>query len=149
MTLWLKSDFFAEKEVVPERFSCEGKDISPPLEWGDVPEGTKSFALLMEDPDAPAGTWVHWVLYDIPGSTRGLAEGEVKGTEGINSWKRSGYGGPCPPPGHGVHRYYFTLYALSEAATGLPKGADAKQVRSAIKDKVIAKAELMGTYERK
>ncbi len=152
MAFELTSSAFAHGESIPMRYSCDGEDISPPLTWGDPPAGTQSFALIMDDPDAPMGTWVHWVVYNLPAATRGLPEnvptdaqlpdGSLQGT---NSWGRIGYGGPCPPSG--THRYFFKLYAL-DTTINLPAGAEKKALLQAMQGHVLAEAELMGTFQR-
>jgi Raf kinase inhibitor-like YbhB/YbcL family protein len=154
MALKLTSPSFRHDGPIPEQHTCDGADTPPPLEWSGAPQGTKSFALIVDDPDAPdpkapQRTYVHWVLYDIPASVNtlvdtgaGLPEGAREGT---NDFKRRGYGGPCPPVGR--HRYFFKLYAL-EAKLG-DKGAMTKaQLEKAMDGHVLEKAELMGTYER-
>ncbi len=155
MTLRLTSPDFAPNGKIPSRYTCEGQDISPALSWFGLPTGTKSLALIVDDPDAPDPkapkmTWVHWVLYDLPASATGLPEGVSKaglshGTkEGMNDWKRTGYGGPCPPVGE--HRYFFKLYALD---TVLDLGTPTKkQLEDAMKGHILAKAELVGKYEK-
>jgi Raf kinase inhibitor-like YbhB/YbcL family protein len=152
MALELASTAFGSGEPIPVKYSCDGLNISPPLSWGAPPEGAQSFALVAEDPDAPAGTWVHWVLYDLPVASRGLAEAlppdavlSDGGLHGENSSRRLGYGGPCPPSG--THRYFFKLYAL-DSALNLEPGATASQVRQAMEGHVLAEGELMGTYSR-
>jgi hypothetical protein len=149
----LESPAFQAGAPIPRAYTCHGADKSPPLQWFEVPPGTKAFALLCDDPDAPAGTWVHWVIYGIPGTATGLAEGVPRfdalpdGTKnGKNSWGRSGYGGPCPPPGK-PHRYFFHLHALN-ADPGIGSGADSGQLERAIQGKVLARAQLMGTFGR-
>ncbi|NOY98742.1 MAG: YbhB/YbcL family Raf kinase inhibitor-like protein [Chloroflexi bacterium] len=152
MPFELTSSAFAPGESIPEVYSCDGDDISPPLAWGDPPEGTQSFALITDDPDAPGGTWVHWVLYNIPAGARSLpenipldpqlADGSLQGK---NSWHRLGYGGPCPPSG--THRYFFKLYAL-DASPGLTAGAAKEELLQAMDGHILAQAELMGTYSR-
>jgi Raf kinase inhibitor-like YbhB/YbcL family protein len=157
MTLTLTSPAFKPGGEIPVKHTCEGADTSPPLEWSGVPARAKSLALIVDDPDAPDPkapkmTYVHWVLYNIPRATTRLAEGAAKGglapgtREGKNDWKRTGYGGPCPPIGR--HRYFFKLYALD---TELPDlGAPTKQqLEKAFEGHVIEKAELIGTYEKK
>ena len=116
-TMKIESSQFSEGSMIPAKYTCDGQDISPPLTWKDAPAGTKSFALICDDPDAPMGTWIHWVIYNIPGNSAQLAENIPPHKElgngplqGINSWSRIGYGGPCPPSG--IHRYFFKLYAL-------------------------------------
>lgn len=145
----LTSPAFENGGVIPKQYSGEGGDVSPPLEWERVPEGVQAFALVVEDPDAPQDEpFVHWVLYDIPGDRPGLAENSTAGgTEGQNSFGNTGYGGPMPPPGHGLHHYHFRLYALS-AATELGPGASKEDLLSAIEGKVEESAELVGTYQR-
>lgn len=139
--------------MMPRTFTCDGADVSPALTWTDPPAGTESFALIMDDPDAPGGTWVHWVLYDLPASARGLPESvppdsEVSGggRHGESSFGKRGYGGPCPPHGP-AHRYYFKLYAL-HAKTGLQPGATKADLEKAMKGLILAKAELVGHYHR-
>ncbi|MCF6277847.1 MAG: YbhB/YbcL family Raf kinase inhibitor-like protein [Anaerolineales bacterium] len=143
----LTSSAFAPEADIPVRFSCDGDDISPQLAWTTPPVGTQSLALIMDDPDAPAGTWVHWVLYNIPAETTKLAENlpEVVAVQGKNSWKRLGYAGPCPPSG--THRYYFKLYAL-DTMLNLQTGASKEDVLSAMDGHVLAQAELTGTFGR-
>jgi Raf kinase inhibitor-like YbhB/YbcL family protein len=149
----LKSPAFSEGQDIAKKHTCDGGDVSVPLEWTDPPPATKGFALIAEDPDAPAGTWVHWVLYDLPAKTRSLAEGLSTqeafpdgSAQGRNSFGRIGYGGPCPPPGR-PHRYYFKLYALDKK-TGLPPKATKAQLLDAIKNNTLEHAELMGRYGR-
>jgi Raf kinase inhibitor-like YbhB/YbcL family protein len=156
MTLVITSPAFPHEGAVPAAFTCEGDDRSPALEWSGVPTGTKSLALIVDDPDAPDPrapkmTYVHWVLYDIPRGATGLPEGVAQhalptGTrEGRNDWKRTGYGGPCPPIGR--HRYFFKLYALDTTLPAL--GAATKpELEAAMQGHVLAQATLMGTYEK-
>lgn len=152
-SLSLTSPAFAQGQPIPARFTCDGEDISPALNWGEPPAGTRSFALIMDDPDAPAGTWTHWVLFNIPADMRSLDEA-VPALEtltsgarhGKNSWGRLGYGGPCPPAG--THRYFFRLYAL-DIFLDLPAGAAKKDVQSAMQGHILAQGELMGTYARR
>ena len=153
MAFELTSTAFGQGEPIPRRYTCDGEDISPPLQWSDPPQGTQSFALIADDPDAPMGTWVHWVLYNIPAQARGLPEAVSSDAElpdgsrhGQNSWRRLGYGGPCPPSG--THRYFFKLYAL-DAQLDLAAGANKKQLLRAMEGHVLAQAELMGTYTRR
>jgi Raf kinase inhibitor-like YbhB/YbcL family protein len=157
MGLALSSPAFAPGGEIPALFTCEGRDISPALGWTGVPEAAQSLVLIVDDPDAPDPeapkmTWVHWILYNLPPSARGLPEAVAAkdlpaGTkEGTNDWKRTGYGGPCPPVGR--HRYFHKLYALDTALPDL--GAATKpQVEAAMKGHVLAQAELMGTYQKK
>jgi len=153
LALTLRSAAFRSAGEIPQRHTCDGLDASPPLQWDDVPEGTKSFALVCEDPDAPGGMWVHWVAYNIPASVRQLSEGVAKvealpdGThQGMNDFRRLGYGGPCPPRGT-RHRYFFRLYALDESLALSPK-ADRGRLLEAMRGHVLGEAELMGTYAR-
>jgi len=152
MTMQLTSEAFSHGEPIPRLYSCDGDDTSPPLRWTDPPEGTQSFALIMDDPDAPMGTWVHWVIFNLPANTRMLAAGfpldpqiSNGARNGRNSWGRMGYGGPCPPDG--THRYFFRLYALDQILTLAP-GANKAQVLQIIQGHILAEAELMGTYQR-
>ena len=156
MTLVLTSTAFANHGEIPSLFTCQGKDIAPPLAWSGAPAGTESFALIVDDPDAPDPkapkmTWVHWVLYNIPPSFSGLPQAATArdlpaGTkEGLNDWKRTGYGGPCPPIGR--HRYFHKLYALDIVLAELGTPAKAK-LEAAMEGHVLAKAELVGTYQK-
>lgn len=149
----IKSSVFQNEGMIPSKYTCDGEDVSPPLSWSGIPEGTKSLALISDDPDAPMGTWVHWVMYNIPPGVTLLKEGiptDKKlsdGTlQGITDFKRVGYGGPCPPSG--THRYYFKLYALNKKIN-LDAGASKKQLLDAIKDSIIAECQVMGKYQRK
>ena len=157
MELVLTSPAFAPGAEIPTPFTCEGRDISPLLEWTGVPDGTKSLVLIVDDPDAPDPaapkmTWVHWVLYDLPSEIRSLPEGVSPsdlpaGTrEGRNDWKRTGYGGPCPPIGR--HRYFHKLYALDVVLGDLGTPTKA-EVEKAMKGHLLASADLMGTYQKK
>ena len=153
MALELKTTAFAPGGAIPKKFTCDGPDVSPALTWGAPPAGTQSFALIMDDPDAPVGTWVHWVLYDLPAAARELAENVPKSEElaggarqGRNDFRKTGYGGPCPPPGP-PHRYFFKLYAL-DAKLNLKAGATKADVEKAMKGRILAQAELVGRYGR-
>ena len=159
MSFTLTSSAFLHEERIPSQYTCEGEDISPSLEWSDVPEGTKSFTLSCLDPDAPPGTWVHWVLYDLPAGASSLDENLSKSEKlengafqgacwGVDSFSRVGYYGPCPPPDHGNHRYYFRLYALDTESLSLPPSATWFQVDKALAGHVLGTAEYMGTYSR-
>jgi len=143
------SSVFEAGDAIPRRYSGEGEDVSPPLSWEDVPAGTQEFALICDDPDAPLPEpWVHWAVYGIPPQARSLPEGEVgSAVEGRNSWGRIGYGGPMPPPGHGVHHYHFRLYAL-DAPLDLKPGATKGDLLAAMAGHVLAEAEVVGTYRR-
>ena len=145
----LTSPAFPSGEHIPEKYTCEGQDVPPPLSWDDVPDGTTEFALTCEDPDAPGRTFVHWVMWGIDPTLNSLEEGTVPSGArlGPNDFGRAGYGGPCPPPGHGAHHYHFTLYALS-ASVDLKEGSSLNDLRRAIEGKVLAEASLVGTYER-
>ena len=144
---------FTAGGAIPRAFTADGADGSPALSFQDVPAGTRAFALIMDDPDAPVGLWVHWVVYDLPGGSTGLAPNQPRSAtlpggarQGRNSWSRVGWNGPDPPPGK-VHRYFFKLYALS-APLGLDPGATAPKVEAAMKGRILAEATLMGTYGR-
>jgi hypothetical protein len=154
MAFTLSSPAFSPGADIPIKHTCDGADASPALTWADPPPGAATFALIVDDPDAPVGTWVHWVLFNIPGSTRALAEATPKTAEladgsrnGTNDFKRLGYGGPCPPRGP-AHRYFFKLYALGRALD-LKSGATKAQVLKALEGQVLGQAELMGRYRRK
>ncbi len=142
---------FGDGGWIPDLHSCQGADLSPALEWSGEPAGTQSFALIVDDPDAPAGVWNHWLLYDLPATVHNLAQGFKAGSLGVsgkNDFGKPGYGGPCPPRGHGPHRYFFKLSALSVAALGLPAGATRAQLDGAMKGHVLAETRYMGRYER-
>ena len=148
----LKSSAFKNNEMIPVLYTCDGKDISPPLGWNDVSEKTKSFALICDDPDAPAGTWVHWVVYNIKSSTielpaKVLPQGKMPNgaIQGINDFGKIGYGGPCPPSG--THRYFFKLYAL-DAMLDLETGVTKKQLLQAMEGHILSEAKLVGKYTR-
>ena len=145
--LTLTSPAFGEGERIPTRYTCDGEDAPPPLTWTDVPAGVATYALVMDDPDAPGRTWVHWIRYNIPGDVRELPDGEstATGVGGENSWGDTGYGGPCPPDGE--HRYFFKLYAL-DVELDLAEGADKDTLLDAVEGHVVAQGQLMGTYER-
>ena len=155
MALVVSSSAFAPGGTVPARFSCDGADRSPPLTWSGMPHGAVTFALIVDDPDAPGGTWVHWVLFNLPASVAALPEGvpaagdlpQLGGAlQGRNDFGKLGYGGPCPPPGR-AHRYFFRLYAL-DAALPLRAGTGRREVESAMRGHVVGEATLMGTYAR-
>jgi len=149
MTLTIESDAFAHDAVIPTKYTCEGDDRSPPLRWSGAPEGTRSFVLRVLDPDAPGGTFTHWLLYDVPASAEGLGEGESgRGVPGRNDFERIGWGGPCPPPKHGDHRYHFTLSALDRDGLGLAEGASRDEVEKAMEGHVLAEARWTGRYAR-
>jgi Raf kinase inhibitor-like YbhB/YbcL family protein len=148
----LSSPSFKTGGFIPGKYTCDGKDVSPPLNWDKVPDGTKSFVLICDDPDAPMGTWVHWVFYNIPPDLRSLPEGipgdrQLKNgsMQGMTDFRRPGYGGPCPPGG--VHRYFFKLYALDDLLTLRP-GATKPDVTKAMQEHILGQCELMGKYRR-
>jgi Raf kinase inhibitor-like YbhB/YbcL family protein len=152
MAFQLFSTAFAEGAWIPELHSCQGADISPPLEWSGAPVETRSFALIVEDPDAPNGVWTHWVLFDIGPKIQALSQGFRPGwlgVDGTNDFGKPGYGGPCPPKGHGPHRYFFRLSALDVPTAGLAAGAKRTDVLQAIKGHVLAEAQYMGRFERR
>jgi Raf kinase inhibitor-like YbhB/YbcL family protein len=149
MTLTLKSAAFADGKPIPDQYSCWGEGMSPPLEWSGAPTETKSFALIVDDPDAPSGTYVHWVIYNIPPSSTGLTEAVAPeaqlqdgSLQGTNSSRRTGFTSPCPPSG--THRYYFKLHAL-DTALDLSPGASKDQLLQAMQGHVLAQGQLMGT----
>lgn len=153
MDILLKSPAFKNGDLIPSKYTCDGLDISPPLDWESIPEGTKSFAIIADDPDAPMGTWVHWVIFNIPPDEKGLPEGVPTERElsngarqGTNDFRRIGYGGPCPPGG--THRYFFKIYAL-DTLLDLKPGATKPQLLSAMKGHIIGQGELMGRYRRR
>jgi Raf kinase inhibitor-like YbhB/YbcL family protein len=147
MSLTLTSDAFANGQSIPAKYSCVGKNISPALAWNEPPAGTQSFALIVDDPDAPAGTWVHWVLFNIPVSTLSLDESMDTSamSAGRNSSGKMSYDGPCPPSG--THRYFFKLYAL-DSTLSLSPGATKEQLLTAMKGHILAQGELMGTFSK-
>lgn len=153
MPFELRSSAFKQNQEIPKKYTCDGSDISIPLNWNDPPERTKSFALIADDPDAPRGTWVHWVLYDLPATARDLPEPvttreklDSGAKQGKNDFGKIGYGGPCPPAGS-AHRYHFKLYALDQM-TGLSPRATKQQLPDAMKGHILAQADLIGTYKR-
>jgi Raf kinase inhibitor-like YbhB/YbcL family protein len=152
MAFQLFSNGFAEGGWIPDLHTCKGADISPSLEWSGEPGETRSFTLVLEDPDTPGGTWCHWLLWDIPRKVRNLAQGFKPGTLGIsgkNDFQKAGYGGPCPPKGHGPHRYFFKLYALDVPTLSLSEGSTRGDLEKALKDHVIAQTQFMGRFEQR
>lgn len=152
-SLTVSSTAFASQAAIPVQYSCDGTNISPPLQWSGAPLETQSFALILDDPDAPRGTFVHWVLYNMPATTTSLGEAVSPGgslptgsLEGVNDLGNQGYGGPCPPAGS-THRYYFRLYAL-DTMLNLAAGASRAQVDQAMSGRILAQGELMGFYSR-
>jgi len=153
MTFSISSSSFSQGGEIPRKFTCDGADVSPELSWTGAPAGTQSFALIADDPDAPVGTWTHWVLYDLPSQTAALPEGVSKvdevpsgGRQGRNDFRKIGYGGPCPPPGR-PHRYFFKLYAL-DRMLNLKPGSSKQEVEQTMQNHILGKAELMGKYQR-
>lgn len=138
---------FEQGKPIPEKFTCQGEDVSPEFTLRDVPSNSKSLVLIMDDPDAPSGTFDHWIAWNIPPDTKKLKEGVALAEQGKNHFGNLGYGGPCPPPGK-PHRYFFKLYAL-DTLLNLPSGSSKKQVEKAMEGHIIGKAELMGTYQRR
>jgi len=152
-TISMNSTAFREGETISQKYTCDGEDLSPPLAWDGVPEGAKSLALIADDPDAPVGTWVHWVLYNVPPTSTGLPEGVPVeqvvagiGTQGSNSSRKNGYSGPCPP-GEAPHRYYFKLYAL-DIELELASGASKADLEKAMQGHILAQGQFMGRYGR-
>ena len=152
MNMVVESPAFRAGDMIPAKYTCDGENISPPLKWTSAPEGTKSFALIADDPDAPMGTWVHWVVYNIPASARELPEkaSQTKklppgSLEGVTDFRENTYGGPCPPSG--VHRYFFKLYAL-DTVLNLRAGASKKQLLDSMKGHILTQAEHVGKYRR-
>ncbi|NIA16910.1 MAG: YbhB/YbcL family Raf kinase inhibitor-like protein [Planctomycetes bacterium] len=152
MTLTVTSPAFTEGSMIPSKYTCDGRNISPLLKWDNVPSGTKTFALISDDPDAPVGVWVHWVMWNIPADTKELAENLPTeknlpdgSKQGITDFQRHGYGGPCPPSG--THRYYFKVYAL-DTELDLPNTATKKDLLKAIQGHILAQGQLMGKYKK-
>jgi Raf kinase inhibitor-like YbhB/YbcL family protein len=152
MKIKLNSAAFGDGNLIPKKYTCDGADISPPIAWESVPEGTQSFALISDDPDAPVGTWVHWVMYNIPATARALPEAvpareklDDGARQGTNDFRRIGYGGPCPPSG--THRYYFKLYAL-DTKLSLEPGITKMQLEKAMDGHILGEGRLMGKYKR-
>lgn len=153
MSLVLATNAFPKGGEIPRKYTCSGDNVSPALSWSGAPRHTKSFALIVEDPDAPSGTFTHWVVYDLPPGAHELPENVAHtddlsggGRQGRNDFRRAGYGGPCPPPGK-AHRYFFRLYALNSPLK-LPAGASRRELESAMRGHVLAQAELMGKFGR-
>jgi len=154
MNIQLTSTAFADGQPIPAKYTCDGNDVSPPLQWTNTPANTRSFALIADDPDAPMGTWVHWVAYNLSPSTGTLPEGVEKSQyitgnamQGLNDFRRLGYGGPCPPPGK-PHRYFFKIYAL-DTVLNLKPGLTKKELLQATNGHVLAEGQLTGTYQRR
>jgi hypothetical protein len=147
--LELTSDAFRNGQPIPVQYSCDGANQSPALKWGEPPQGTKSFALVIDDPDAPSGTFRHWGVYDIPSSARSIGGDQRIGTEVDNDFGKPGYGGPCPPKGHGPHHYHFKLFALDVDKLDVSSNAKVADVEKAAQKHAIARGDLVGTYERR
>ena len=154
MAMHLTSAEFEAGGTIPTAYTCDGADTSPALAWTGVPGGTQSFALIVDDPDAPSGTFTHWVLFNLPAQATGLPEDVPREStldsgarQGTNSFQKIGYGGPCPPRNHGAHRYYFKLYAL-DAMLDLASGASKEDLTAAMQGHVLAEGELMARYAR-
>lgn len=154
MSIQIRSAAFDEGQSIPQKHTCDGEDVSPSLSWRNAPDKTKSFALICDDPDAPSGAWVHWVIYDLPAAITELPEAiptkeEVLNgaKQGTNDFSRIGYGGPCPPKGN-PHRYYFKVYAL-DSVLSLKAGSTKADVENAMKGHVLGEGKIMGTYKRK
>ena len=153
MEIKITSSAFAEGGMIPSKYTCDGADVSPPLQWDAVPEGTKSIALISDDPDAPMGTWVHWILFNLPAQTRELPENVPPdetlpngAKQGITDFGRVGYGGPCPPSG--THRYFFKIYAL-DTELQIDTGAGKRGLLKAMEGHILGQGQLMGKYKRK
>lgn len=145
----MNSNAFKDGGPIPVDYTCDGADRTPVLRWGAPPPETKSFALVIDDPDAPSGTFRHWGVYDIPASARAIGGNQRVGTQVNNDFGKPGYGGPCPPKGHGPHHYHFKLFALNVDRLDVPAGAKVVDVENAAQRHAIAQGELVGTYERK
>jgi Raf kinase inhibitor-like YbhB/YbcL family protein len=155
MAMEIKSPAFVDNAEVPRKYSCQGENVSPPLSWNGAPAGTKSFCLINDDPDAPAGTWLHWTIFNMPADKKELKEAEgIPGQEqlsdgskqGMTDSGQAGYGGPCPPPGK-YHRYFFKLYAL-DVMLDLPAGASKAEIEQAMEGHILAQAQMVGRYKR-
>jgi len=147
MPLQVSSPAFSNGSEIPRQYTCDGQNAAPPLEWSGVPQKAKSLAVICEDPDAPSGVFTHWVLYDIPSSSDGLPEDRKKGTSGVNSFGKTGFGGPCPPKKDHAHHYHFHVYALDVESLG-PSGLSKEDAVNAMRGHIVAEGELVGTYKR-
>lgn len=147
--LQLTSDAFRNGEPIPSQYTCDGAGETPALHWSEPPAGTKSFALVIDDPDAPSGTFRHWGVFDIPSSARSIGGGKRLGTEVGNDFGKPGYGGPCPPRGNGPHHYHFKLFALDVGSLGLNAQSHVRDVEQEAAKHMVTRAELVGTYERR
>jgi Raf kinase inhibitor-like YbhB/YbcL family protein len=152
MAISVTSTAFTDSMTIPKQYTCEGKDMSPPVAWSGIPAGTKSEALILDDPDAPNGTWTHWIIWNIPPSVTSLDEGLAKTAtvagmkQGQNSWPKTGYNGPCPPPGN-AHRYYFTVFALDKILD-LPDNSNRAALESAMQGHILSQGQLLGMYAK-
>ena len=147
MTIQITSSVFEKDGFIPQKYTCDGEDISPPLDWSGIPERTESLVLICDDPDAPIGVWVHWILFNLPNTIDGLPEGGTQvGIDGLNDFRRLGYGGPCPPMG-APHRYFFKLYAL-DIILELGQGVTKRDVEKAMEGHVLAQGQLIGKFQR-
>lgn len=147
----LLSDAFADGSAIPRRFTCDGDNLSPPLKWSDPPPGTRSYVLLCDDPDAPGGIWHHWAVYDIPATQAGFPDSaaqKAKLKQAVNDFRKVGYGGPCPPPGHGTHHYHFRLLALSVDHVRVPPTPSCREVEREARKFTLGEAVLVGWYQR-
>ncbi len=150
----LRSSAFSDGAAIPRRFTCDGENLSPPLEWSEAPDGTRSFVLLCDDPDAPGGTWHHWAAYDIAAAQTALAEGAAKDADAhgfrqaTNDFRQAGYGGPCPPPRGGPHHYHFRLLALAVDHLAVRPNQPCQEVEREARKHVLAEAVLVGVYQR-
>jgi hypothetical protein len=147
--LTLTSDAFQNGQPIPAQYTCDGANQAPALKWDETPQGTRSFALVVDDPDAPNGTFRHWGVHDIPASARSIGGSQHVGTEVTNDFGNPRYGGPCPPKGHGPHHYHFKLFALDADRLNLGANAKVVDVENAAQQHAIAQGELIGTYERR
>jgi Raf kinase inhibitor-like YbhB/YbcL family protein len=147
MPLRVSSPAFASGSEIPRKYTCDGQNAAPPLEWSGVPQQAKSLAVICEDPDATSGTFTHWVLYDIPSSSDGLPEHPKTGTSGVNNFGTTGFSGPCPPKKDHAHHYHFHVYALDVESLG-PSGLSKEDAVNAMRAHIVAEGELVGTYKR-
>lgn len=147
MALQVSSPAFSDNGTIPKQYTCDGQNVAPPLQWSGVPEQAKSVAVICDDPDAPSGTFTHWVLYDIPASTHSLGERASIGTAGVNSFGEAGFGGPCPPKKDHEHHYHFRVYALDVDSIG-PAGLSKEDAVEAMSGHILAEGDLVGIYKR-
>lgn len=147
MTLRVSSPAFSNGSAIPRKYTCDGQNAAPPLEWSGVPEKARTLAVICDDPDAPSGTFTHWLLYDIPASTEGLPEHPTTGRSGVNSFGKTGFGGPCPPRKDDAHHYHFRVYALDVDSLG-PAGLSKDDALNAMRGHILAEGEVVGTYKR-